>query len=83
MSYADVPCQKAVTVLTDYVEGALDVEERAVLERHLAWCAWCATYLEQLREATRAVRSLHDGDTPPPPTTLDSLLRAFRATRPR
>src|SRR5918912_1021205 len=63
MSYADVPCQQAVTVLTEYMEGALDVENRSILERHLAWCDWCETYLEQLRDTTRAIRSLQD-DTP-------------------
>lgn len=81
MSYVDVPCKRAVTLLTDYMEGALDVEERAVLERHLAWCDWCMTYFDQLRETVRAAHSLRDEDAPPPPAALDEMLAAFRRSR--
>ena len=44
MSYEDLPCQQAVELVTDYLEVALNVEQLAALERHLAWCEWCATY---------------------------------------
>ena len=55
-SYEDFPCVEAVTMVTDYFEGVLSPEERAVLERHLSWCDWCATYVDQLRgpSASRA-----------------------------
>jgi anti-sigma factor RsiW len=78
MSYAEFPCKKAVTQLTDYLEGALGVEERAALERHLAWCDWCMTYFDQLRDTVRAAASLRGKDTPAP---VDDLLVAFRTLR--
>lgn len=80
MSYAEFPCKKAVTLLTDYLEGALGVDERAVLERHLAWCDWCMTYFEQLRETVRAAGTLREDDASPP---IEELMAAFRNSRPR
>jgi anti-sigma factor RsiW len=79
MSYVDFPCQKAVTLLTEYMEGALDTEERAVLERHLAWCDWCMTYVDQLRQAIRTAHSLRDDEAPQTPAAVDDLITVFRS----
>ena len=78
MSYAELPCKKAVTLLTEYLEGALGVDERAMLERHLAWCDWCMTYFDQLRDTMRAAASLRQDDIPAP---VEDLLGAFRSLR--
>ncbi len=78
MSYAELPCKKAVTLLTDYLEGALGIEERAALERHLAWCDWCMTYFDQLRDTVQAAASLRQDDAAAP---VDDLLAAFRGLR--
>jgi anti-sigma factor RsiW len=78
-SYEDFPCTEAVTMVTDYFEGVLSIEERAVLERHLSWCDWCATYVEQLRETIRLAGTLRDADVPPP--LMDVLVEAFREMR--
>ncbi len=78
-SFEDFQCREAVTMMTDYFEGALSTEERAVLERHLAWCDWCATYVEQLRETIRLTGSLREEDVPPP--VVDVLVEAFREMR--
>ena len=42
-------CQELVELVTDYLEGALDAEDEARFEEHLAVCAGCMAYLEQLR----------------------------------
>lgn len=78
MSYAEFPCKKAVTLLTEYLEGGLDLDERAALERHLAWCDWCMTYFDQLRDTMRAAASLREEDVPAP---VEDLLAQFRGLR--
>ena len=78
-SYEDFRCDQAVTMVTDYFEGALSVEERAVLERHFAWCDWCATYVEQMRETIRLAGNLREEDVPVP--VMDVLLEALRQVR--
>jgi anti-sigma factor RsiW len=42
-------CRQAVTLVTDYLEGALSPRERRRLERHLRSCPNCSAYLEQIR----------------------------------
>jgi anti-sigma factor RsiW len=78
-SYEDFPCDQAVTMVTDYFEGTLSVEERAVLERHLSWCDWCATYVEQMRETVRLAGTLREEDVPAP--VMDVLLEALHQMR--
>ena len=79
MSYEDLPCQQAVELVTGYLEVALNVEQLAALERHLAWCEWCATYVEQMRETVRLVGSLREEDIPLP--LMDALVDAYRERR--
>ena len=76
MSYEDFPCREAVDLVTDYLEGVLQGEDRATLERHLAWCDWCATYFDQMRETIRLAGSLREEDIPTP--VMDSLVAAYR-----
>jgi anti-sigma factor RsiW len=78
-SFDDFPCRDAVTMVTEYFEGALSAEDQAVLERHLSWCDWCATYVEQLRETVRLAGTLRDEEVPPP--IMDVLIEAFREMR--
>jgi hypothetical protein len=78
-SYEDFPCAQAVSMVTDYFEGALSIEERAVLERHLSWCEWCGTYVEQLRATIQLAGTLREEEVPPP--LMDVLMEAFREMR--
>ena len=66
MKRDDVRCREVVEVLTDYLDGALHVDERAALEQHLLACAGCATHLEQLRTTVRLTGRLGEEDVPPP-----------------
>ena len=42
-------CKEFVEVLTEYLEGALEPEERADIERHIVICRGCSNYVEQMR----------------------------------
>jgi anti-sigma factor RsiW len=77
VSTHDITCRELVEVITDYLEGALPVEERDLIERHLAICTWCETYLDQLQQTLTVVGRLREDDVPPP--MFDALAHAFRA----
>ena len=62
---------------TEYLEGVLPVEQRLIVERHLAFCSPCVDYLEQMRAVIRATGALREQDVPEP--VMDSLVAAFRA----
>jgi anti-sigma factor RsiW len=76
MSYEDLPCRDFVELATDYLEGELSVEQRLVVERHLAFCHPCIDYLDQMRVAIRAAGALREEDVPEP--VMESLVDAFR-----
>ena len=76
MSYEDLPCRDFVELATDYLEGALSVEQRLVVERHLAFCHPCIDYLDLMQAAIRATGTLREEDVPGP--VMESLLDAFR-----
>lgn len=44
-----VTCQQFVELLTDYLEGVVDAQLRADIERHIVICRGCASYAEQMR----------------------------------
>lgn len=44
-----VTCRELVEVLTQYLEGVLDAQERADIERHIVICRGCSNYVEQFR----------------------------------
>ena len=79
MSYEDLPCRDFVELATDYLEGALTVQQRLVVERHLAFCAPCVDYLDQMRTVIAVTGKLREEDVPEP--VMESLLDAFRALR--
>jgi anti-sigma factor RsiW len=50
----ELVCRDVVTLLTDYLEGALDERQRRRLEAHLAACPHCSEFLRQLRDTIAA-----------------------------
>jgi anti-sigma factor RsiW len=44
-----VTCQRAIEMVTDYLDGALPGGARRALEAHLRACPNCAEYLAQVR----------------------------------
>jgi predicted anti-sigma-YlaC factor YlaD len=72
-----IPCVNVVEMVTDWMEGALDDETRALVEEHLVLCAPCGAYVRQIRQAMQAMRVLDSDATPP--AAHQALLQAFRS----
>ena len=72
-------CQEFVEIVTDYLEGALTLDERTRFEQHLVFCKGCSVYLKQMRDTLRATGRLSEESVPA--GAREDLLRAFRAFR--
>ncbi|MFO0612503.1 MAG: zf-HC2 domain-containing protein [Polyangiaceae bacterium] len=72
----ELRCQELVELVTEYVEGALPMEERTRFEQHLTYCDGCRAYLDQLT----AQRRMLAGGAPPEMSeeVRETLLGAFR-----
>jgi anti-sigma factor RsiW len=76
-------CRDVVEQLTDYLDDALDEQERARIDRHLEGCDGCARALEQWREVVRLAGRLGDEDLQDlPDETRARLVAAFRQQPP-
>lgn len=53
--FNDMPCRKAVELVTDYLEDRLPAKQRKRFENHLSKCRHCTEYVEQMRVTVRAV----------------------------
>jgi anti-sigma factor RsiW len=71
----DVMCREVVSLLTDYFEGALPVEQRAALEQHLLTCEGCTNYVDQMRSSITLTGRLNEEDVPA--AVMDKILRMF------
>ena len=74
-----VTCQHLVDVLTDYLEGVLDPQQRADIERHIVICDGCASYVEQMRSTIDLLGRIAEED--PEDARADELLGIFRTWR--
>jgi predicted anti-sigma-YlaC factor YlaD len=72
-------CNRAVELVTDYLEGALDPEDQARLESHLRGCPGCTAYVEQMRLAIAALGRLEPA--PPDPSVEAELIELYRRYR--
>jgi anti-sigma factor RsiW len=61
----DLPCQQAVELVTDYLEGTLSRSARRRFEAHLAGCPNCTEYLAQMRETISITGRLVPEDLTP------------------
>jgi anti-sigma factor RsiW len=76
----EVVCRELVELVTSYLDGALDPEVAAALERHLAECDACTEYLAQVAATTAAT-----GRLPAPGLSeraTAEILAAFRDINP-
>lgn len=71
-------CENVIDLLLDFLEGALDPEVVAQLERHLAECPPCVAYLRTYRRTPGLARA---AAREPMPDDLKVRLRAFLAER--
>lgn len=76
MNERAMTCQELVELVTDYLEGLLEAEERARFEAHLANCRGCRNYVEQMRRSVQLVGRLTEESLSPP--MRDELLAVFR-----
>jgi anti-sigma-K factor RskA len=63
-----------------YAVDAVDADERAAFEEHLAQCPECQAEVASLREAAAGLSPLTE--TPPPPGLRDAVLSGISAVRP-
>ena len=80
MNRDEVQCREVVAVLTDYLEGALPVEERVALEQHLLICEGCTGFLAQLRTSIVLTGALEVDEVPP--RLMDAVLRLYAQREP-
>lgn len=72
-------CQELTELVTDYLEGRLNLGERLRFRMHIAMCSDCRRYLDQMEQTVAATGAL--GDAEIPPEIQDHLLVAFRDWR--
>jgi anti-sigma factor RsiW len=62
MSGIDIPCAQIVEMVTDYLEDALEPEQRQLFEEHLADCPPCTRYLEQIQVTLANLGAVEERD---------------------
>ena len=79
MTADPMDCNELVELVTAYLDGSLDLEQRARFDVHLLECDGCENYLQQFRATITTVGKI-------PPDELDPefrgrLITAFRDWR--
>jgi anti-sigma factor RsiW len=77
----DITCAEVVELVTDYLEGALDVRTIRRVEAHLAACDGCTAYVEQVRQTVAITGRVEPERLPQP--LRQGLREAFRGWRER
>ncbi|WP_197499904.1 anti-sigma factor family protein [Mycobacterium adipatum] len=72
-------CIRLVELVTDYLDGVLDLDTRARFDRHLGECEGCHNYLQQLRSTVGVLGKVDSGQLDP--AFRERLLAAFRDWR--
>jgi anti-sigma factor RsiW len=70
-------CDEARNLLEDALAGALDSDQRAALDEHLAYCGACRLHLAEAKLATALLR---DAAAPAPPETLAAQISSAAHT---
>ena len=79
----DISCRQAVALMTDYLDGALGPDDRALVEAHLAECENCAEHLRQIRITVAVTGRIREQDLDPAAREdLMDLYRRWRRERP-
>ena len=77
-SVEEITCQEFVELVTDLIEGQLEVARRLEAEAHLGECDGCEAYLVQMRVTITGLRGLVERDPADFPRTRERALQAFR-----
>jgi anti-sigma factor RsiW len=59
---SQIPCQRIVEMVSDYLEGSLTRSQRRRFEAHIAGCPHCTEYLTQMRATIRLTGRLTEDD---------------------
>jgi anti-sigma factor RsiW len=79
MNEGALTCHEVIELLSDYIDGALSVDQGQRVDDHLALCEGCATYLDQMRETIRLSGMVTEEQVPDEQKA--ALLAAFRDWR--
>jgi hypothetical protein len=63
--------------IADYLEGDLELSQRALFDGHLDGCEPCSREVTELRETVQLLRSLPDPE--PPPQLVENVIRRIRS----
>jgi anti-sigma factor RsiW len=74
-----ITCQRAVDLITDYLDEALAPNDRRNLERHLLDCPHCSEYLKQLGVTIAATGRVNSDDLTA--DMREALVSLYRKTR--
>ena len=75
----DLNCAELVELVSDYIDGALALDDRLRFEEHLTICSGCANYLDQMRTTIALSGRLRVDDLSP--EARADLVHAFRGWR--
>jgi len=77
----DITCRQAVALMTDYLDGVLGADDRALIEAHLGECEGCAEHLRQFRITVAVTGGIGEEDLDPAAREdLMEIYRRWRAT---
>lgn len=75
----DITCRQAVALVTDYLDGNLDRDDRSRFEAHLAECASCTEHVKQIRVTVAVMGRVRDEDLDP--LAREDLMQLYRQWR--
>jgi len=79
MTTGPMDCNELVELVSAYLDGSLDLEQRARFDVHLLECDGCANYLQQFRATVRTLGRIRDDEFEP--TFRTRLMNAFKDWR--
>lgn len=79
MTDKPMDCNELVEIVTAYLDGSLDLEDRARFDEHLLECDGCENYLQQFRVTVSTIGKLPLDDLDP--VFRNRLLRSFQDWR--
>ena len=79
MTTGPMDCNELVELVTAYLDGSLDLEDRARFDLHLLECDGCENYLQQFRSTVATIGKIPIEELDP--TLRGKLVEAFRDWR--
>lgn len=79
MTPKPMDCNELVEIVTAYLDGSLDLEDRARFDAHLLECDGCENYLQQFRVTVSTVGKIPLDDLDP--EFRSRLLQSFKDWR--